>query len=85
MIYTAIFSSENTSHGETHLEPEFDSSPEDGGSQQEQDAEPVSESGGSTVGKIVILSIAAIAALAAIGYGGWRGYQYIQKKKRGYV
>ena len=85
VIYTAIFSSENTSHGETHLEPEFDSSPEDGGSQQEQDAEPVSESGGSTVGKIVILSIAAIAALAAIGYGGWRGYQYIQKKKRGYV
>ena len=85
VIYTAIFSSENTSHGETHLEPEFDSSPEDGSSQQEQDAEPVSESGGSTVGKIVILSIAAIAALAAIGYGGWRGYQYIQKKKRGYV
>ena len=85
VIYTAIFSSENASHGETHLEPEFDSSPEDGGSQQEQDAEPVSESGGSTVGKIVILFIAAIAALAAIGYGGWRGYQYIQKKKRGYV
>ena len=85
VIYTAIFSSENTSHGETHLEPESDSSPEDGGSQQEQDAEPVSESGGSTVGKIVILFIAAIAALAAIGYGGWRGYQYIQKKKRGYV
>ena len=76
VIYTAVFSSENASHGETYLEPETDALPENG----EQ-----AESGGSLAGKIVILSVAAIAALAMIGYGGWRGYQYIQKKKRGYV
>ena len=89
VIYTAIFSAENTSHGETHLEPEADPTPEGGDSQPEQtkepDKEPAPDGGGSVVGKIVVTAVAGIAALALVGYGGWRGYKYIRDKKRGYV
>ena len=73
VIYTAVFSAGNASHGETHLE--------DDGSQQE----PASDSGGSIAGKLAVTAIAGLAALGMIGYVGWRGYKYIRDKKRGYV
>ncbi len=89
IIYTAVFSAENTSHGETHFPQETDPIPEGGDSQPEQtkepDKEPAPDSGGSIAGKIVVTALAGIAALALAGYGGWRGYQYIRDKKRGYV
>jgi len=87
VIYTAVFSAENASHGETDLETPTASAPapEDSAAPQEQPGEPASDTGGSIAGKIVILAIAGIAALAIIGYGGWRGYKYIRDKKRGYV
>lgn len=85
VIYTAVFSAENTSHGETHLDPEPTGAPEGGEPQQTQPPEPAQEGGGSIAGKIVVTALAGIAALAIIGYGGWRGYKYIRDKKRGYV
>ena len=89
IIYTAVFSAENTSHGETHLDPEATPTPEGGDSQPEQtkepDKEPTPDSGGNVVGKIVVTALAGIAALVLVGYGGWRGYKYIRDKKRGYV
>ena len=87
VIYTAVFSAENASHGETDLETPtaLAPAPEDSAAPQEQPGEPASDTGGSIAGKIVILAIAGIAALAMIGYGGWRGYKYIRDKKRGYV
>lgn len=85
VIYTAIFSSENTSQRETHLEPEPDPVPEGGGEQLPQTTEQAADSGGSIAGKIVVTVLAGLAALALIGYGGWRGYKYIRDKKRGYV
>ena len=87
VIYTAVFSAENTSHGETHLDPETDptATPEGGEPQQTQPPEPAQDSGGSVAGKIIVTALAGIAALAIIGYGGWRGYKFIRDKKRGYV
>lgn len=85
VIYTAVFSAENTSHGETHLDPEPTATPEGGEPQQTQPPEPAQDSGGSVAGKIVVTALAGIAALAIIGYGGWRGYKFIRDKKRGYV
>lgn len=73
VIYTAVFSAENASHGETYLE--------DGSSQQEL----TPDSGGSIAGKIAVTAIAGLAALGIASYGGWRGYKYIRNKKRGYV
>ena len=75
VIYAAVFSAENTSHGETHLEDEE--------TRRELSAE--AEQPESTARKIVFLILAALLALAIIGYGGWRGYKYIRDKKRGYV
>ena len=75
VIYTAVFSAENTSHGETHLEDEE--------TRRELSAE--AEQPESTARKLVFLILAALLALAIIGYGGWRGYKYIRDKKRGYV
>ena len=85
VIYTAVFSAENASHGETHLDPEPTATPEGGEPQQTQPPEPAQDSGGSVAGKIVVTALAGIAALAIIGYGGWRGWKYIRDKKRGYV
>ena len=85
VIYTAVFSAENTSHGETHLDPEPTATPEGGEPQQTQPPEPAQSGGGSVAGKIVVTALAGIAALAIIGYGGWRGYKFIRDKKRGYV
>lgn len=87
VIYTAVFSAENASHGETHLDPETDptAAPEGGEPQQTQPPEPAPDGGGSVAGKIVVTALAGIAALAIIGYGGWRGWKYIRDKKRGYV
>ncbi|WP_300418318.1 hypothetical protein [uncultured Oscillibacter sp.] len=85
VIYTAVFSAENASHGETHLDPEPTATPEGGEPQQTQPPEPAQDSGGSVAGKIVVTALAGIAALAIIGYGGWRGYKFIRDKKRGYV
>ena len=87
VIYTAVFSAENASHGETHLDPETDptAAPEGGEPQQTQPPEPAPDGGGSVAGKIVVTALAGIAALAIIGYGGWRGYKFIRDKKRGYV
>ena len=85
VIYTAVFSAENASHGETHLDPEPTATPEGGEPQQTQPPEPAQDSGGSVTGKIVVTALAGIAALAIIGYGGWRGYKFIRDKKRGYV
>lgn len=83
VIYTAIFSAENASHGEMYFEP--DAVPEDSNSQPEPTKEPAADSSGSIAGKIVVTALAGIAALGIIGYGGWRGYKYIRDKKRGYV
>ena len=85
VIYTAVFSAENASHGETHLDPEPTATPEGGEPQQTQPPEPAQDSGGSVAGKIIVTALAGIAALAIIGYGGWRGYKFIRDKKRGYV
>ena len=85
VIYTAVFSAENASHGETHLDPDPTATPEGGEPQQTQPPEPAQDSGGSVAGKIVVTALAGIAALAIIGYGGWRGYKFIRDKKRGYV
>lgn len=87
VIYTAVFSAENTSHSETHLDPETDptAAPEGGEPQQTQPPEPAQSGDGSVAGKIVVTALAGIAALAIIGYGGWRGWKYICDKKRGYV
>lgn len=85
VIYTAVFSAENASHGETHLDPDPTATPEGGEPQQTQPPEPAQEGGGSVAGKIVVTALAGIAALAIIGYGGWRGYKFIRDKKRGYV
>ena len=85
VIYTAVFSAENASHGETHLDPDPTATPEGGKPQQTQPPEPAQEGGGSVAGKIVVTALAGIAALAIIGYGGWRGYKFIRDKKRGYV
>ena len=85
VIYTAVFSAENASHGETHLDPDPTATPEGGKPQQTQPPEPAQDSGGSVAGKIVVTALAGIAALAIIGYGGWRGYKFIRDKKRGYV
>lgn len=87
VIYTAVFSAENASHGETHLDPETDptAAPEGGEPQQTQPPEPAPDGGRSVAGKIVVTALAGIAALAIIGYGGWRGYKFIRDKKRGYV
>ena len=85
VIYTAVFSAENTSHGETHLDPEPTAAPEGGEPQQTQPPEPAPDGGGNIAGKIVVTALAGIAALAIIGYGGWRGWKYIRDKKRGYV
>lgn len=85
VIYTAVFSAENASHGETHLDPEPTAVPEGGDAQQTQPPEPAPDGGGSVAGKIVVTALAGIAALAIIGYGGWRGWKYIRDKKRGYV
>lgn len=85
VIYTAVFSAENASHGETHLDPDPTAIPEGGEPQQTQPPEPAQEGGGSVAGKIVVTALAGIAALAIIGYGGWRGYKFIRDKKRGYV
>ena len=70
VIYTAVFSAENASHGETHLDAEPD---------------PAPDSGGGLAGKVAVTALAGIAALGIIGYGGWRGWKYIRDKKRGYV
>lgn len=70
VIYTAIFSAENASHGETYSEAE---------------TETATATKGHIAGKIVIVVVAGIAALALIGYIGWRAYKYIRDKKRGYV
>ena len=85
VIYTAVFSAENASHGETHLDPDPTAIPEGGEPQQTQPPEPAQDSGGSVAGKIVVTALARIAALAIIGYGGWQGYKFIRDKKRGYV
>lgn len=85
VIYTAVFSAENASHGETHLDPDPTAIPEGGEPQQTQPPEPAQDSGGSVAGKIVVTALTGIAALAIIGYGGWRGYKFIRDKKRGYV
>ena len=85
IIYTAVFSAENASHGETHFDPEAEPTPEGGDTQPKPTEEPATDSGGNIAGKIAVTAIAGIAALALVGYGGWRGYKYIRDKKRGYV
>ena len=82
VIYTAIFSAENTSHGETHFEQDAtdEASRDLSGAHEAED-----QSGsGNTGGKIAVLVIGVALLLAILGYGGWRGYQYIRDKKRGY-
>ena len=89
VIYTAIFSSQNVSHGETHSEqaPEetgkADKADETGSAERELFEEPAQAE--SAARKNVFLILASAIALSLIGYIGWRGYRYIQNKKRGYV
>ena len=85
IIYTAVFSAENTSHGETHLEqePEAAANPDVEAQRDLPEAAEATEQS-ANARKIVLLILAAVIALALFGYGGWRGYQYIRDKKRGY-
>ena len=87
IIYTAIFSAENTSHGETHYEPEPENTatPDEENQRDLPEAEKTPEQQSGSAGRrIAILMIGLFLILAIIGYGGWRGYQYIRDKKRGY-
>ena len=81
IIYTAVFSAENTSHGETHLEQEPEAAPD---KEAQRDLPKATEQSGSTGGKIAMLVIGLVLVLAIVGYGGWRCYQYVRDKKRGY-
>ena len=80
IIYTAVFSAENTSHGETH----FESEAADPTAEIQRDLPKATEQSGSTGGKIAMLVIGLVLVLAIVGYGGWRCYQYVRDKKRGY-
>ena len=86
IIYTAVFSAENTSHGETYLEqePEAAANPDAEAQRDLTEAAEAQEQSGSTGGKIAMLIIGLVLVLVIVGYGGWRGYQYIRDKKRGY-
>ena len=81
IIYTAVFSAENTSHGETHLEQEPEAAPD---KEAQRDFPKATAQSGSTGGKIAMLVIGLVLVLAIVGYGGWRCYQYVRDKKRGY-
>ena len=81
IIYTAVFSAKNTSHGETHLEQEPEAAPD---KEAQRDLPKATEQSGSTGGKIAMLVIGLVLVLAIVGYGGWRCYQYVRDKKRGY-
>lgn len=91
IIYTAIFSAENTSHGETHFEPEPEATdaPDE---ETQRDLPEVTEApeakeqnaSEGAARKIIVLILGVILILAIVGYGGWRGYRYIRDKKRGY-
>ena len=85
IIYTAVFSAENTSHGETHLEqePEAAANPDAEAQRDLTEAAEATEPS-SRGGKIAMLIIGLVLVLVIVGYGGWRGYQYIRDKKRGY-
>ena len=87
IIYTAVFSAENTSHGETHFEPEPENTatPDEETQRDLPEAEETPEQhGGSAGGRIAALVIGLVLVLAIVGYAGWRGYQFIRDKKRGY-
>lgn len=84
VVYTAIFSAENTSHGETHFEPQPETTGSAEENQRELPATPEAPEQQSTGGKVAALVIGLVLVLAIVGYGGWRGYQYIRDKKRGY-
>ena len=84
VVYTAIFSAENTSHGETHFEPQPETTGTAEENQRELTTTPETPEQQSTGGKVAALVIGLVLVLAIVGYGGWRGYQYIRDKKRGY-
>lgn len=76
IIYTAIFSAGNASHGETHFEQEQEAALDGEG-----DLPEASEGARQN---IIILIVGAIVLLALVGYGGWRAYRFIRNRKRGY-
>jgi hypothetical protein len=85
IIYTAVFSAENTSHGETHLEqePEAAANP-DAEAQRDLTDTQEQSTGEGAARKVVLLILGAILLLLLVGYGGWRCYLTIRDKKRGY-
>ena len=91
IIYTAVFSAENTSHGETHFEQEPEDTPaptetplrETPETAETPDAAEQSADEGSAH-KTVILVLVLILILLIAAYIGWRAYRYFREKKRGY-
>lgn len=84
VVYTAIFSAENASHGETHFEPQPESTGSAEENQREHPATVETPEQHGAGGKVAALVIGLVLVLAIVGYGGWRGYQFIRDKKRGY-
>lgn len=74
VIYTAIFTAENASHGETHFDE----------TEPVETEAPVRASGQSIAPRLWAISL-GLVALGGLGYGAWRGAKYYRDKKRGYV
>ncbi len=91
VIYTAVFSAVNASHGETHSEAESTKPPLSEGErtapEASEESEPTAEAAEPVEGKSPILPLVigggALAVIAACGV--WRGLRYRRNKKRGYV
>ena len=92
IIYTAVFSAENTSHAETHFEPEPEATlaptepslretPE---ATEKPDAAEQNADGSAAQHKSIILILVLVLVLLIVAYIGWRAYQYFRDKKRGY-
>ncbi len=91
VIYTAVFSAVNTSHGETYSEAESTEPPLDEGERSAPEAEPnpepTAEAAEPGEGKSLILPLTIGGAVLALiaAYGIWRGLRHRRNKKRGYV
>lgn len=92
VIYTAVFSAENTSHAETHFEPEPEANPvptepplrETPEATEAPDAAKQNTDESAAQHKSIILILVLVLVLLIVAYIGWRAYQYFRDKKRGY-
>lgn len=91
IIYTAVFSAENTSHVETHFEQEPEDTPAATEAPLREAPEAVEtldaaeqNAAESAAHKTVILVLVLIFILLIVAYIGWRAYRYFRDKKRGY-